>query len=93
MKQYVILAFVIFCLLKCTTPQTVFSNTEDELILTKTFVGRYVTSVVAEKSYTKVYTTKEVINVKLEGDTIPNNALCYLQLKAYQLAGQLSSRT
>lgn len=73
---------------KCSSPK--FTANENEIMLTKKFVGRYDTAIYAERDYTKVYTTKEIVDVRLDGDTIPSNVPCFIQLKPVHLAGQLS---
>lgn len=58
----------------------------DNLLITKKYVGQFDTVVPSIKKYSKVYTTKEIIDVK-NLDTIPTKGTnCYLQLKKIRLA-------
>lgn len=90
MKPLSIISILVFLLVTCSTPKFTSNENENQILLTKKFIGRCDTTISTDRNYTKVYTTKEIIDVRLDGDTIPNNALCYIQLKPVHLAGQLS---
>lgn len=70
----IVLLFFNFC-----SQKPIHNN--NGLLITKKFVGRFDTIVLSNKKYSKVYTTKEIIDVK-NLDTIPTKGTnYYLELK------------